>query len=86
MGKAAIDRSCRLSQVFRQKEYDFAHWKPYSEQMDRHYQAILSAEKLPLIIDGGANVGYSPIWFALKYPRAQILAVEPDSENFSLLK
>jgi FkbM family methyltransferase len=75
-----------FSQVFRQKEYDFSHWKPYSEQMDRHYQAILSAEKLPLIIDGGANVGYSPIWFALRYPRARILAVEPESENFSLLK
>ena len=30
-----------------------------------------------LIIDGGAYVGYSSIYFSLKYPQAKIIAVEP---------
>lgn len=34
------------------------------------------------ILDGGANVGYASVFFAQKYPEAEILAVEPDSSNF----
>ncbi|MCE7993069.1 MAG: FkbM family methyltransferase [Roseivirga sp.] len=36
------------------------------------------------IIDGGANVGFASVYFANKYPQAQVLAVEPDSSNFAL--
>jgi FkbM family methyltransferase len=39
-----------------------------------------------LIIDGGAYVGYSSIYFANKYPDAQIIAVEPDPENCALFR
>lgn len=39
-----------------------------------------------LIIDAGANIGASAIWFSLTYPKAIILAVEPDAGNFELLK
>lgn len=38
------------------------------------------------IIDGGANVGYSARYFAKRYPRARILAVEPEASNFELLQ
>lgn len=34
-----------------------------------------------LIIDGGANVGYSTAYFARHYPSATIVAVEPSGEN-----
>jgi FkbM family methyltransferase len=37
------------------------------------------------IIDAGANVGYASLWFAERFPQAQILAIEPDPENFALL-
>lgn len=37
------------------------------------------------IIDAGANVGVSSVYFALKYPKAKIVAVEPNAENFQLL-
>ena len=43
-------------------------------------------ETAGLIIDGGANVGYASIWFALRYPGARILAVEPEASNFELLQ
>lgn len=39
-----------------------------------------------LIIDGGANVGYASVWFANKFPKAKIFAVEPEEENFKILK
>ena len=38
-----------------------------------------------LILDCGANVGYSVAYFASKYPQAKIIAVEPESLNFKLL-
>ena len=38
------------------------------------------------IIDAGANVGYSAVWFASRFPRSQVIAIEPDAENVRLLR
>jgi FkbM family methyltransferase len=38
-----------------------------------------------VIIDAGANVGLSAIFFANKYPDARIIAVEPEARNFAIL-
>ncbi len=52
---------------------------------DREY--FLSLQKTPnSILDGGANVGYAAIFFAAQFPRAKIIAVEPDLGNLELLK
>ena len=37
------------------------------------------------IIDAGANIGLSAVFFANRYPDARILAVEPDRRNFEIL-
>jgi len=37
------------------------------------------------IVDGGANIGMASIYFARKYPKAKIFAIEPDPSNFALL-
>jgi FkbM family methyltransferase len=39
-----------------------------------------------LIIDGGAYVGYSSIFFANKFPDSLVVAVEPENSNFSILE
>jgi FkbM family methyltransferase len=39
-----------------------------------------------LIIDCGANVGYASAYFAARYPRARIIALEPDPANFAILQ
>ena len=38
-----------------------------------------------LIVDCGAYVGYSTLYFLEKYPNAEVIAVEPDSRNYAML-
>jgi FkbM family methyltransferase len=38
------------------------------------------------IVDAGANVGYASVRFAELYPKADIVAIEPDRENFEILQ
>ncbi len=38
--------------------------------------------KPKLIIDGGSNIGFSSIYFSIKYPNAKIIAIEPDKKNY----
>jgi FkbM family methyltransferase len=42
--------------------------------------------KTPLIVDAGANIGASAVFFALTHPGAAVVAIEPEPENFSLLQ
>jgi FkbM family methyltransferase len=37
------------------------------------------------IIDAGANIGTAAIYFAQRYPRARIIALEPEPSNFNQL-
>lgn len=38
------------------------------------------------IIDAGANIGLTSVFYANKYPEATIIAIEPESSNFQMLK
>jgi FkbM family methyltransferase len=38
-----------------------------------------------LIIDGGANAGFSTAYFAAHYPEAKVLAIEPEQKNIKQL-
>ena len=40
----------------------------------------------PVIMDGGANVGYAALYFAHAFPDATIIAVEPNPETFRILQ
>jgi FkbM family methyltransferase len=39
-----------------------------------------------VIVDAGANVGMATLYFANKFPDAQIIAIEPESSNFDILR
>jgi FkbM family methyltransferase len=39
-----------------------------------------------LIVDLGANAGYASVFFALRYPSARVIAVEPVPENARLVR
>ena len=47
---------------------------------------IYLPESPRLIIDGGANVGYSTAFCAKRFPRALIAAVEPSGANLAMLR
>ncbi len=38
-----------------------------------------------VIVDGGANIGVTSIFFAHRYPDAKIIAVEPEPSNYAVL-
>jgi FkbM family methyltransferase len=39
-----------------------------------------------LIVDAGANIGMATLYFAHRYPDAQIVAIEPEPSNFEILR
>jgi FkbM family methyltransferase len=72
-----------LRQVFVKRDYDLSKFA----QMDRlqqTYEAIISAGSIPIIIDAGANIGAASLWFSSLFPRAKIIAVEPDTRNAAI--
>lgn len=74
-----------IQQCFDQKQYDMPD-RDHGAQIERFYQQIVAAGKQPLIVDCGANIGASVLWFTARYPHAHILAVEPAPDNFVLLQ
>ena len=46
----------------------------------------LTAIDAKYIIDAGANIGLASLFFSRQYPSAQIVALEPEKNNFELLK
>lgn len=39
-----------------------------------------------VILDAGGHIGLSAAYFAVRYPEATIVVIEPDADNFDLLK
>ena len=52
---------------------------------DKQYAYTLDSQP-KYIIDCGANIGLATIYFANQYPDATIIAVEPESSNYDVLK
>jgi FkbM family methyltransferase len=53
--------------------------------VEKHYDFPVSVQP-KVIIDAGANIGLSAVFFANKYPESIIIAVEPEASNFQLLQ
>ncbi|HET9801994.1 MAG TPA: FkbM family methyltransferase [Candidatus Acidoferrum sp.] len=60
-----------LEQVFLDGEYDVGRMAP---------------ENVEYIVDLGSNIGLTAIFWAQRYPHAQMALVEPDPDNFKLLE
>ena len=75
-----------LRQIFRQNEYDLDHPAEIGERFQRRYREILAAGRKPIIVDAGANIGGSALYFEQKFPEARIVSVEPDAGNVAVLR
>lgn len=60
----------------------WTHWEIFTEQI----YAFEARNARPRIIDGGANIGLSILYFKQLYPASHIVAFEPDPQLFSLLR
>ena len=72
------------SQVFGWKEYDIGALR--CRTLNTLARSWREAGYCPVIVDGGANVGYSSLFFANTYPDATVFALEPNPLTFEVLK
>ena len=70
--------------VFDRHDYDLARLRRFAELHD-WLQSRQRSGRRALIIDAGANIGASAVFFALTFPTALIIAIEPEPQNFALL-
>ena len=49
------------------------------------YKPAMGLRDYRTIIDGGANIGMSALYFCKHFPHAAVLCIEPDAENSELL-
>jgi FkbM family methyltransferase len=52
----------------------------------QEYSCLRWLKEPPLVLDLGANVGFSAAYFLSVFPRARIVAVEPDESNLAICK
>ena len=74
-----------VHQIYATKFYEI-RVPEVGERIDRRYRDLLAAGKVPVVVDAGANIGVSSIWFARQFPQARVVAVEPDAGNVALLR
>lgn len=72
-------------QIFAREEYAIREFRR-ARDIEARYQAIIDAGRTPLVLDCGANIGLSALYFNDLFPKARIVAVEPDPSNFLLLQ
>lgn len=46
------------------------------------FAPIADAKDVKFVVDAGANVGFSSLWFLETFPECEVLAIEPDVDNF----
>jgi FkbM family methyltransferase len=72
-----------MKQIFQNKDYSINHWQQGKKLLEYHSK---QSKTLPsLIIDAGANIGASAVYFSNIFSNAFIFSVEPDIYNWELL-
>jgi len=74
-----------IKQIFENGDYDLRRFA-LNTAFERYIESIRKSDRQPLIIDAGANIGASPIYFLSRYTDATIVAIEPERRNCELLR
>ena len=83
----------KLSFTHKQKNYNF-YYPISATRQTNGFKDILKGKSYPivkkinpkLILDIGANLGATSMFFAINYPKTKILSFEPTDMNFRWLK
>lgn len=73
-----------IKQVFKDNDYRLDRFRQ-SNAFFKFYDAKCK-ERAGLIIDAGANIGASVLFFGNRYPEAKIFSIEPNLMNWHLLE
>jgi FkbM family methyltransferase len=72
-----------LNQIFGRKDYSL-RFSVRKDELRAKYSQIIRSGKTPLIIDAGANIGASAVWFQSVFPGSLVVGFEPDAENYEI--
>ena len=73
-----------IDEVLFRKCYDGVR-SDQEDMLHLRYLELISAGESPLILDCGAHIGSSAVYFSDKYPEAKIVAIEPVYDNYVFL-
>ena len=73
-----------VHQVFHCLDYRVDLW-PQGKALAKFYEDCAKINT-PLIIDAGANIGTSCVYFSSLYPKSMVIAIEPEKNNCSMLR
>ena len=74
-----------LEQIFHTEEFNIST-APQFAWIRASYDRMLAAGETPLIVDCGANIGLSALYFASHLPKAKIVGIEPARDNVELAR
>jgi FkbM family methyltransferase len=74
-----------MKQIFESEDYSLGRLTRGAE-LHAIYESMVSGARRPLVLDAGANIGASVVYFSIEFPRAHIVALEPALDNFEVLR
>jgi FkbM family methyltransferase len=73
-----------VRRVFQHQEYSLNPLRRASELIEFAKEQEQRGRR-PLIVDAGANIGATAVYFVLTFPNSSVVAIEPDRGNYNLL-
>jgi FkbM family methyltransferase len=71
-----------IDQIFQKEDYAISHWVQGQRLFEYHAQ---QSQVCPsLIVDAGANIGASAVYFLNMFDNSFVFAVEPDQSNWEI--
>lgn len=74
-----------IKQIFSDQDYNMSAWHQ-GRSLHDYYRSCLRDGKTPLIVDAGANIGASAVYFAGVYSEAFVVTLEPEASNWHILE
>jgi FkbM family methyltransferase len=75
-----------MEQIFIDQAFSLSDWPQHEHAIRARYESITESGRTPVIVDCGAHIGLATLWFMRTFPGARIFAIEPEAENFELLR
>lgn len=73
-----------IGQIFTNSDYHIGRLQRVQDLVECH-NYIVAQGKAPLVVDAGANIGASAVFFCGMFPSCRVVAIEPEGENYELL-